>query len=105
MSTNLVHCVFEECVLPGQRKVVDFVTANGEFIVQDSIHFLARFSPVFRVLLGKPSKKKSVDFSTPPRYPPLKCGNTFLGEKNFHQFYPENDLPTHKNWMKWDKIL
>ena len=30
---------------------------------------------------------------------------TFWGKKNFLQFHPENDLPTHKNWMKWDIIL
>ena len=47
-------------------------------------------------------KNKKWIFSTPPRPPPppLKCGNTFLGEKIFLQFHPENDLPTHKNWIK-----
>ena len=30
---------------------------------------------------------------------------TFLGENIVLHFYPENDLPTHKNWMKEDKIL
>ena len=49
-------------------------------------------------------KIKLVDFFNTSWTPPLKCGNTFWGEKNF-QFYPGNDLPTHKNWMKWDKII
>ena len=57
-------------------------------------------------ILGKRSKKKKMcGFFPHLPDPPLKCGNTFWGQKFFLHFYPENDLPTHKNWMKWDKIL
>ena len=61
---------------------------------------------VIEDLKGSLQKKKikSVDFfhpsRAPPPSPPLKCGNTFFGGKFFLQFFPGNDLPTHKNWMK-----
>ena len=51
----------------------------------------------------KKKKIKSVGFfhtSQTPPLPPLKCGNTFWGKNFFLQFHPENDLPTHKNWIK-----
>ena len=43
----------------------------------------------FQNSIRKPSKKKNVCiFSTPPGPPPpLKCGNTFLGQKIFLHFY------------------
>ena len=61
---------------------------------------------VFGKQKGKPSKKKKIksgDFfhtSQTPPLPPLKCGNTFWGKRFLLQFHPENDLPTHKNWIK-----
>ena len=48
----------------------------------------------------KKKDKKCGFFPPPLDPPPLKCGNTFCGKNFFLQFHPENDLPTHKNWMK-----
>ena len=67
-----------------------------------SCHYIHQSIQISIFYKGSLQKKiKSVDFFPPPRAPPPpKVWKHILGEKIFLQFHPENDLPTHKNWIK-----
>ena len=52
----------------------------------------------------KKQNKKCGFFPQLPDPPPLKCGNTFWGDKKILKFSPKNDLPTHKNSKFWSLV-
>ena len=63
---------------------------------EDNLEVILYFKIIlFREAFKK--KNKKCGYFPPLGPPPLKCGNTFWGEKIFLQFHPENDLPTCKN--------